>query len=209
MLRSGICLPATTTYYWTHGKHQIEAGVWLQRLQSNDNLAQNQYGQASFSTLASFLKGDVATFTVVPAPTELGWRSLFVAGYVEDAWKVTPRLEVRAGFRSESSTGWNEAQNRASNYGFTDGVINTNPTIGGSALSDNRAKFLPEPRVGVAYDVFGNGRTALRASFGVHKALLDTLDYRLDQTAPFNTTLSFSNTTVDKLAGSGGRNDPG
>ena len=52
---------------------------------------------------------------------------------------------------------------------------------------------------GVAYDVFGNGKTALRANFGVHRALLDTLDYRLDQTAPFNTTLSFSNTTVDKL----------
>ena len=58
--------------FWTHGRHQIEAGVWLQRLQSNDNLAQNQYGQASFSTLSSFLQGNVATFTVVPAPTELG-----------------------------------------------------------------------------------------------------------------------------------------
>jgi hypothetical protein len=185
--------------FWTHGKHQLEAAVWVQRLQSNDNLAQNQYGQASFSTLPSFLKGNVATFTVVPSPTELGWRSLFVAGYVEDAWKVTPRLEVRAGFRSESTTGWNESQNRASNYGFIDGVIDTNPTIGGSALSENRAKFLPEPRVGVAYDVFGNGKTALRASFGVHKALLDTLDYRLDQTAPFNTTLSFSNPTVTEL----------
>jgi hypothetical protein len=172
----------------------------LQRLQSNDNLAQNQYGQASFSTLSSFLKGSVATFTVVPAPTELGWRSLFGAGFIEDAWKVTPRLELRAGFRSESTNGWNEAHNRASNYGFTNGVINTNPTIGGSALAQNRATFMPEPRIGVAYDVFGNGKTAVRASFGVHRALLDTLDYRLDQTAPFNTTLSFSNTTVDKLA---------
>src|ERR1700729_4447043 len=186
--------------FWTHGRHQLETGVWLQRLQSNDNLAQNQYGQASFSTLSAFLKGTVPTFTVVPAPTELGWRSFFGAGYIEDAWKVTPRLELRAGFRSESSNGWNESQNRASNYGFTDGVINTNPTIGGSALSDNRAKFMPEPRIGLAYDLFGNGKTAVRTSFGVHRALLDTLDYRLDQTAPFNTTLSFSNTTVDKLA---------
>ena len=186
--------------FWTHGRHQVEFGVWLQRLQSNDNLAQNQYGQASFSTLSSFLKGSVATFTVVPAPTELGWRSLFGAGFIEDAWKVTPRLELRAGFRSESTTGWNEVHGRASNYGFTNGVINTNPTIGGSALSNNRAKFMPEPRIGVAYDLFGNGKTAVRANFGVHRALLDTLDYRLDQTAPFNTTLSFSNTTVDKLA---------
>ena len=100
---------------------------------------------------------------------------------------------------SSPSNGWNEAHSRASNYGFTNGVINTNPTIGGSALSQNRATFMPEPRIGVAYDVFGNGKTALRANFGVHRALLDALDYRLDQTAPFNTTLSFSNTTVDKL----------
>jgi hypothetical protein len=186
--------------FWTHGRHQLEFGVWLQRLQSNDNLAQNQYGQASFSTLSSFLKGSVATFTIVPSPTELGWRSLFGAGFIEDAWKVTPRLELRAGLRSESTNGWNEVHGRASNYGFTNGVINTNPTIGGSALSDNRAKFMPEPRIGIAYDLFGNGKTAVRANFGVHRALLDTLDYRLDQTAPFNTTLSFSNTTVDKLA---------
>jgi Carboxypeptidase regulatory-like domain len=195
--------------FWTHGKHQIEAGVWLQRLQSNDNLAQNQYGQASFSTLSSFIEGKVATFTVVPAPTELGWRALFGAAFIEDAWKVTPRFELRAGFRSESSNGWNESQNRASNYGFTDGVINTNPTVGGSALADNRAKFLPEPRVGIAYDVFGTGKTALRANFGVHRALLDALDYRLDQTAPFNTTQSFSTTTVDKLAALADGSEPG
>jgi Carboxypeptidase regulatory-like domain len=195
--------------FWTRGRHQVEAGVWLQRLQSNDNLAQNQYGQASFSTLSAFLKGTVATFTVVPAPTELGWRSFFGAGFIEDAWKVTPRLELRGGFRSESSNGWNEANGRASNYGFTNGVINTNPTIGSSALSDNRAKFMPEPRIGVAYDLFGNGKTAIRANFGVHRALLDALDYRLDQTAPFNTTLSFSNTTVDKLASLAGGTSTG
>ena len=185
--------------YWTHGRHQIEAGIWLQRLQSNDFLAQNQYGQASFSTLAAFEQGTVSKYTIVPGPTELGWRSLFAAGFIEDAWKATPRLEVRGGIRFESSTGWNEAQGRASNYGFTNGVINTNPTVGSSALFDNRAKFMPEPRVAIAWDVFGNGKTAVKGSFGLHRALLDTLDYRLDQTAPFNATLSYSNTAVSKL----------
>jgi len=200
--------------YWTRGHHQLETGLWLQRMQSNDSLAQDQYGQASFSTLATFEQGEVAKYTVVPSPTELNWRSLFGAGFVEDTWKATPRLEVRAGLRVESSNGWNEAHGRASNYDFTNGVIDTDPAIGGSALSDNRAQFMPEPRLGVAYDLFGNGKTALKGSFGVHRALLDTLDYRLDQTAPFNSTLSYSNTTVSELqelstaASTGGKISP-
>jgi hypothetical protein len=90
-------------------------------------------------------------------------------------------------------------QGRASNYDFTNSVINSVPTVGSSALSDNRAKFLPEPRIGIAWDVFGNSKTAFKSSFGLHRALLDTLDYRLDQAAPYNTTLSFSNTTVSDL----------
>ena len=185
--------------YWSHGKNQVEAGVWFQRIQSNDLLAQYQYGQASFSTLASFLQGTVKTFTVVPSPTELGWRSIQIAGFVEDTYKISSQLEVRAGFRSESTNGWNEVQGRASNYVITDGVLETQPRIGGSALTKNRAVFLPEPRVGFAYDVRGDGRTAIRGGFGVYHGLLDTLDYRLDQTAPFNTAQSISNIPVADL----------
>ena len=185
--------------YWSHGRHQIEAGGWLQRVQSNDQLAQYQYGQASFSTLQTFLQGTVKTFTVVPSPTELGWRSLEGAGFVEDTIKVTPRLELRAGFRSESTNGWNEAQGRAANYAIVNSVLQTNTVVGSSALSTNRAKFLPEPRVGLAWDVWGNGDTAVRAGFGLYHGLLDTLDYRLDQTAPFNTVASLSNVKVSSL----------
>ena len=111
---------------------------------------------------------------------------------MEDTIKVTPRLELRAGFRSESTNGWNEAQGRAANYAFVDGVLQTTPIVGCSALTNNRAKFLPEPRVGFAWDVFGNGKTAVRGGFGLYHGLLDTLDYRLDQTAPFNTAESIS-----------------
>ena len=97
--------------YWSRGRHQVEAGVWLQRIQSNDLLAQDQYGQASFSTLQSFLQGTVKTFTVVPSPTELGWRSLEGAGFVEDtvqadaATRSACRLPVRVDQRLERSAG--------------------------------------------------------------------------------------------------------
>jgi hypothetical protein len=185
--------------YWSHGRHQLEAGIWLQRIQANDLLAQDQYGQASFSTLQTFLEGTVKTFTVVPSPTELGWRMLAGSAFAEDTIKLTRRLELRAGFRSESTDGWNEAHGRAANYAIINGVLQTQPVVGDSALRKNNALFLPEPRVGFAWDVWGNGKTAVRAGFGLYHGLLDTLDYRLDQTAPFNTAESISNIAVSKL----------
>lgn len=187
--------------YYSAGRQQIEAGAWLQLLQSNDNLAQDQYGQASFASLTTFLQGTIKTFTYVPNSTEIGWRSKFISSYVEDTLKVRPNLEVRAGIRTESTTGWNASHGRAPVYGFTNGVINTTPTTGSSALKDNRAKLLAEPRIGLSYDPFSTGRTVLRASFGIHRALLDTLDYRLDQSAPFNTIYSTSGTVANPTSG--------
>ena len=184
----------------THGRHQIEAGIWLQRLQANDNLAQYQYGQASFNSLPNFLGGIVNTFSVVPNPTPLGWRSLETAGFLQDAMHFGHRLEVRLGLRAEGTNGWNEAHGRASNYLFdAHGVIETNPQVGNSVFTVNRAKFLPEPRVAVAWDPFGNSRTVVRTGFGIYRALLDNLDYRLDQTAPFNATQTLKNIPLARL----------
>jgi len=181
--------------YYTVGKHTIQAGVWLQRLQSNDNLAQDQYGQASFASLTTFLNGAIKTFTYAPVTTELGWRTLFADAFLEDTWHITPTFEARIGFRTETSTGWSESQNRASVYTFTNGIISTNPTSGlSNALTNNKALFLPEPRVGFAWNVFGNGRTSLTGGAGLHHTLLDALDYRLDQAAPYNTVYSYSGT---------------
>jgi hypothetical protein len=107
--------------FYSRGQHQIEAGGWVQQVQSNDNLAQNQFGQASFASLATFLQGTVKTFTIVPSPTPLNWKSFMGAAYLEDTWQVVPTLELRAGIRIESTNGWNEAHGRAARYGFTSG----------------------------------------------------------------------------------------
>jgi hypothetical protein len=149
--------------------------------------------------LANFLAGTVSTFSVVPNPTPVAWRSLEGAGFVEDSLKLRRNLELRVGFRFESTNGWNEAHGLASNYLFANGVIQTDPHVGGSVFTVNRAKFLPEPRVAIAWDPFGKGRTVVRSGFGIYRALLDNLDYRLNQTAPFNAVQSFKNVSADGL----------
>jgi hypothetical protein len=186
---------------YTRGRHTLSFGAWLQRLESNDSLVQDQYGQVSFTNLQTFLEGTVSTFTYAPTYTPLGWRSLEGAFFVEDAIKLKPNLELRLGFRGESTNGWNESQGRASNYAFdSNGVIITEPVIGNSALAVNNAKFLPAPRVAVAWSPLGSHKTVIRAGFGTYYALLDNLSYRLDQNGPYNTVYAVKNIPFSSIS---------
>ena len=185
---------------FTKGRHQFTAGAWLQRLRSNEELALSQFGQATFTSLQTFLQGTVSSLLYDPAPTPLGWRSWFGAGYVEDAIRLTSRFTLSLGFRDEFTTGWNEAHGRASTYVFSNGVIQTQPAIGSSVFTTNNGRFLPQPRAGLAWNPIGKKRaTVIRAGFGMYHDLQDALGYRTDQNAPFNPTYSAPNLPVSKL----------
>ena len=183
---------------WNKERHQLSFGVWFQQFQSNETIALSQFGQATFASLTTFLAGTASSFLYDPAPTEMNWRSLFSAFYGEDVFRVSHNLTMSLGFRAEFSTGWNEAHNRASNYTFTDGVISTDPHIGGSFFTSNNATFLPQPRIAAAWSPVGD-KTVLRAGFGMYNDLQDALGYRADQNAPFNPAYSIPNFAVSSF----------
>jgi hypothetical protein len=175
------------------GIHQISAGVWFQRLQDNEDSASRQLGQATFTSLTTFLQGTVSSFQVVPNANELGWRSFFGAWYFEDAVKLRRNLTIRAGIRHEFTTGWNEASGRAANYvADANGLLVTTPRVGSSAFTRNRAAKLFSARVGLAWDPSGNGQTAIRAGFGTYYSLIDDLSFLLNSLPPANGSISSS-----------------
>jgi carboxypeptidase family protein len=185
---------------FTKGRHQVNVGAWFQRLRSNENLALSQYGQATFTSLQTFLAGTASTLLYDPTPTPLGWRSWFGAIYAEDVIRLTPKLTFTIGFRDEFTNGWNEVHGRASTYTFPGGIIANQPTVGNSAFTVNNGKFLPQPRAGLAWSPFGTRHaTVIRAGFGMYNDLQDALGYRTDQNAPFNPTYSLPNEPVSQL----------
>ena len=128
----------------------------------------------------------------------MNWRSFFSAFYAEDVFRFRPNLTISLGFRGEFSTGWNEAHGHAANYTFSDGVISSQPHVGDSFFTVNNAKFLPQPRIALAWSPLGP-KTVVRAGFGMYNDLQDALGYRADQNAPFNPVYSLASYAVSNF----------
>ena len=83
---------------------------------------------------------------------------------------------------------------------ITDGIISSQPNIGNSAFTQNKAKFLPQPRARRGVESFREKHaTVIRAGFGMYNDLQDALGYRTDQNAPFNPTYSLPTVPVPQL----------
>ena len=185
----------------SRGKHQFHAGVWFQRMRDNENTASRRLGQATFTSLTTFLQSTVSTFQIVPNPTELGWRSLFSAWYVQDSYRVLPNLTVQLGLRHEFTTGFNEVNGRAANYVTgPNGVLVTEPRVADSIFTQNNARKLFAPRVGLAWDPFKNGKTAVRAGWGTYYTLIDALSFLVNTVPPYNGGVTYANQSLFAFA---------
>ena len=132
--------------------------------------------------------------------TPEGYRSKEAAWYIQDEIKLRPNLTLRLGLRDEMTNGWNEVTGRCSNLLYdSNGVPITEPFIGHACLTENNAKALWQPRVGVAWDPTGTGTWAVRAGFGIYNDLQDTQGFRLSSNPPYNGRLAFTGAGVHLL----------
>jgi hypothetical protein len=179
--------------FLTRGKHSLRFGFALERMQSNNLFHFSEDGTFSFGTLTNFLTNNPKRFsaTLPSTATTRGLRETLLAGYLQDNWHAAPRLTLNLGLRYEVTTVPSEVNGH---IGVLTSPTATTAHTGNPYFSNPTLKNF-EPRVGLAYDVFGNGKTGIRAGYGLFDVL--PLPYQFlrlaSAGAPYNITLAASN----------------
>ncbi len=136
----------------------------------------------NFNSLLDFVQDEPTSETGTPvsllthaeAPYNRRYRALVTGVYVQDDWKVSSRLTLNAGLRYDSMANFFAILSpQLTNFTFGPGTsYNEQVASGVTGLQPNdhvlnHTIWQVTPRVGFSYDLFGNGRTALRGGFGV------------------------------------------
>jgi outer membrane receptor protein involved in Fe transport len=85
--------------------------------------------------------------------------------YVQDDWKVSPRLTLNLGVRYDVDYGFVDSKHQVDNRTFRFFQIIGSP-YGDRVVEDDKNNF--SPRFGLAYDIRGNGRSVVRAGYGMY-----------------------------------------
>lgn len=185
------------------GKHQLSFGVWLQRVQQNSAGVEATYGSVTFADLQHFLQGQATTLTGGGLGDVVGSRQLETAFYAQDTVRATNTVTVTVGLRYEPTNGWHEINGHAQNsvLGPNGLLVQQQPSgpleyeVTGPTVMQNTSLKNFAPRLGVAWDIFGKGKTVIHAGFGTYYSELDDRNFRITAAYPFSVQGSFNSTT--------------
>ena len=149
-------------------RHSIKVGVLINHYNINVANGTNLFGRINFSNISNFLKAIPTTYqAVAPGGTNQKEVSYYtLAEYVQDDWKVFPRLTLNLGLRYEINTDIHAVGDTASFNGALINPLTDTDFTHTNLLTRNPSYKNFGPRVGFAYDLFGNGKTAIRGGFG-------------------------------------------
>ncbi|HLI82984.1 MAG TPA: TonB-dependent receptor [Bryobacteraceae bacterium] len=169
--------PLADDVIWTHGAHSLRFGATLNRVQSNFMQQGWWGGFYTFPSLTAFLQGTPSLFQG-PEPgltdSSRDFREIDASGYIQDEWKVLPKLTLNIGLRYDFVT------DPTTDLQPLETLIH--PPFGtfqkvSHVFASNPSLHNFDPRFGVAYDPFGDHKTAIRAGFGIFYDPIEARSY--------------------------------
>lgn len=145
----------------TKGAHNIRFGGEFRHGGSDNFRARRGRGRIVFDSLDDFLQGNVDFAQVLIGDTHRNVTMNAFGAFIQDDWRVSRNVTLNLGLRYDLSTPIKDANDQLANFiPDQNGLIQVGHGI--NSLYDKDTNNL-SPRLGVAWDVFGTGKTVVRA----------------------------------------------
>jgi hypothetical protein len=207
----------TDTVSWVRGAHTFKAGVQYLSLQYLNRTWFQAQGGFTFSGIftgnsaADFLLGTPQTLSISTPQLEQAGKQHNLFSYFQDDWRVNRRLTLNLGLRYELAFPWYQPNNYWGTFAYGEQsqiyknaprglVFPGDPNVPRGLTQTDANNFAP--RVGFAYDLRGDGKTAIRGGFGVfYDAITSNIIQNGTQPFRYSYTINAPYSLTDPLRG--------